>query len=113
VFNIGGNVGYGWGSGNTDFAFLPDSTALGLANTALDNKPSGAIGGAQIGYNWQMGSFITGLEADIQGSGINGSARPRILPIDPIFGVIPTAKADQKLSWFGTVRGRVGVAATP
>ena len=69
-FYIGGNVGYGWGNGNTDFSFLPSPTLFEVDNTALDTKSKGAIGGVQIGYNWQMGAIVAGLEADIQGSGI-------------------------------------------
>jgi hypothetical protein len=29
---------------------------------------------AQAGYNWQIGSLVTGLEADIQGASFQGSA---------------------------------------
>lgn len=110
---IGGNIGYGWGRGTTDFSFIPAPLDLLLANTTLANKPKGVIGGVQAGYNWQTGSLITGFEADVQGSGISGSVQPTLLPIDPLFGVTPTAKSDQNLTWFGTVRGRVGVTATP
>jgi outer membrane immunogenic protein len=46
----------------------------GFNNTSLGARSTGVIGGAQAGYNWQMGSLVTGLEADIQGSGIKGSA---------------------------------------
>jgi outer membrane immunogenic protein len=111
---IGGNFGYGWGNGNTAFSFLPDDPAV-FDNTTLDTKSKGATGGAQIGYNWQMGAIVTGLEADIQGSGIEGSAKR-----SPFFdrdsnSFIPGSflSTEQKLSWFGTVRGRLGVTVTP
>jgi outer membrane immunogenic protein len=114
-FYLGGNVGYGWGNGNTDISFLPNPVAFGIANTSLDTRSRGVIGGAQIGYNWQAGAFVTGLEADIQGSGIKSSARS-----GPVFNTFAGAfvpgsfiSSDQKLSWFGTVRGRLGVAVTP
>lgn len=109
---IGGNVGYGWGNGNTDFSFSP---FFDVDNTALDTKSKGVTGGAQIGYNWQMGAIVTGLEADIQGSGIKGSTGPspflntdanRFLPGEFL-------STEQKLSWFGTVRGRLGATVTP
>ena len=73
---VGGNLGYGWGDGNTDVSFLPSPVEFRIDNnTTLGARSSGAIGGAQLGYNWQIGSLVTGLEADIQGSGIKGSAR--------------------------------------
>src|ERR1700704_2498104 len=112
---IGGNVGYGWGNNSTDFSFLPTPEALEADNnTTLGTRSSGVIGGAQLGYNWQIGSLVTGLEADIQGSGIKGSARA----IPTIRGTAipdPTSvfSSEQKLSWFGTVRGRLGLTVTP
>src|SRR4051794_33642702 len=35
-FYIGGNVGYGWGNGNTDLVFLPTPVAFGVANTSFE-----------------------------------------------------------------------------
>ena len=54
-FYVGGNVGYGWGDGNTDFSFLPTPAAFGFNNTTLGARSTGVIGGAQLGYNWQIG----------------------------------------------------------
>jgi outer membrane immunogenic protein len=111
---VGGNLGYGWGDGNTDVSFLPTPLQFGVNNTTLGARSSGVIGGAQLGYNWQVGSVVTGLEADIQGSDITGSARatPTIVgtAIPILFEVL---SSEQKLSWFGTVRGRLGVTVTP
>jgi len=52
---VGANVGYGE-SANTDY---------------LD--PTGAFGGAQIGYNFQRGNIVFGIEADFEGAGISDS----------------------------------------
>jgi outer membrane immunogenic protein len=108
---VGGNLGYGWGSGNTDFSFLPSPAEFGLNNTTLGARSSGVIGGAQLGYNWQIGSVVTGVEADIQGSGIKGSARAPAIPT--IVLLESSLSSEHKLSWFGTVRGRLGVTVTP
>jgi outer membrane immunogenic protein len=109
---VGGNLGYGWGNGNTDFSFLPTPALFSTDNTTLGARTTGITGGAQAGYNWQMGSLVTGLEADIQGSSIKGSAHavPTIngTPIE-----VSLLSSDPKLSWFGTVRGRLGVTVTP
>jgi outer membrane immunogenic protein len=110
---IGGNVGYGWGAGKTDFSFLPDETAFDTKNATLDSKPEGVIGGAQIGYNWQMGAIVTGLEADIQGSGIKGSAKSPLASIGGAPAIGSFRSSDDRLSWFGTVRGRLGATLTP
>ena len=75
---IGANLGYQWGK------------VTNWGNT----EPSGVMGGGQIGYNWQGGPWVLGIEADIQGSGANDTF------------------AGYKFStpWFGTVRGRGGYA---
>ena len=56
--------------------------------------PSGALGGVQGGYNWQLNQFVFGGETDLQFSGA-----------DDVF-------APWKFSnpWFGTLRGRAGFA---
>ena len=73
---VGANGGYGW-SANTD---------------PLD--PTGAFGGGQIGYNFQRGNIVFGIEADIQGSGVSDSG----------YGL------KSSLDYFGSVRGRLGYA---
>jgi outer membrane immunogenic protein len=114
----GVNVGYGWGNGDMAFGDatpgFPGGSSFSTTPQSVANGPSGVIGGGQIGYNWQMGSLVAGLEADIQGSGIRGMTQaPAALTLilDP--GEVISATSEQKLSWFGTVRGRLGVTVTP
>jgi outer membrane immunogenic protein len=75
---VGANLGYQWGK------------VTNWGNAA----PSGVMGGGQVGYNWQSGVFVFGLETDIQASGANDTF------------------AAYKFSnpWFGTLRGRAGYA---
>jgi outer membrane immunogenic protein len=74
---LGANVGYEWGS---------------VSNNPT--KPSGLEGGIEAGYNWQIGQFVAGGEADIQVSGAQDTLAPWQFS-NP---------------WFGTLRGRAGVA---
>ncbi len=111
-FYLGVNVGGSWGRQDVTFnspaAIITDSTHI-----------DGVIGGGQIGYNWQgAGSpWVFGLEADIQGSGQKGNgafatpAIPRFCTLAPC-GPIPgdSIAYEDKLEWFGTVRGRIGYA---
>jgi outer membrane immunogenic protein len=120
-FYIGGNVGYSWGRSN-DTSTLTNTAGTTLFTTAGGANLDGVVGGGQIGYNWQIQNWVWGLEADIQGTDERGS-RDLTCPIGtctpPIVGaaVVPGAAVpislDQKIDWFGTVRGRVGVLATP
>jgi outer membrane immunogenic protein len=120
-FYIGGNVGYSWGR-SSDTSTLTNGVGTVLFTSADRANMDGIIGGGQIGYNWQVQNWVWGLEADIQGSDQKGR-RDFLCPTGvctPPFGVVavfpgpavPVA-LDQKLEWFGTVRGRVGVLATP
>jgi outer membrane immunogenic protein len=70
---------------------------------------AGGFGGGQLGYNFQSGGFVYGIETDIQGSGIRGHAGAFQLVATPaLVGRSGTAKAD--IDFFGTVRGRIGYA---
>jgi outer membrane immunogenic protein len=57
-------------------------------------RPSGVEGGLEAGFNWQHGNFVYGGEADINLSGAEDTFAPWQFS-NP---------------WFGTVRGRGGVA---
>lgn len=77
---------------------------------ALGNKPlsaDGFLGGAQIGYNFQSGSLVYGVEADISFSDIKDRSRT----LSPV-GYFDPFSYDQnyKMAWFGTARARVGAA---
>ena len=44
-------------------------------------KAHGPFGGGQIGYNWQTGPFVLGVETDIQGSDISDNQTVTIIRI--------------------------------
>ena len=101
-FYVGGNLGGGW-------AHSPSSFSVGgPVFASARNYASGAIGGAQIGYNWQYGAFVFGGESDIQFANGEGSLSA-FCPASRC-GVTVAARVDQKMNWFGTSRGRLGYA---
>ena len=90
-FYLGVNGGYGWAkSTHTDVAGL---------TTGSFNQRGGLIGGT-LGYNWQMGGAVLGLEGDLDWARINGSVA------GCAFGSCFT-----NIRGFDTVRGRLGYAA--
>lgn len=136
---VGGNVGYSWGNAHTDTAGSATSISapVGLPFTnppvAFANSQTqplvGVIGGGQVGYNYQVGpQWVLGFEADIQGSGeqgssnfvdafsgtlctsISGTTPPSCVPgaTVPLKGTA-VSFYEAKIEWFGTVRGRVGM----
>lgn len=79
-----------------------------LTGTASNSVSGGGpLAGAQVGYNWQLGSFVTGVESDLSGG--PQSAMNTTLPI----AATTTAVTNTNMNWFGTVRGRLGWAIGP
>jgi len=79
-WHVGINAGYGWGPSNdgslTNFATVfgtPFAVANGFIPSSLGLGPSGGFAGGQIGYDWQKGMTVFGLETDLQWSGIRAS----------------------------------------
>lgn len=65
------------------------------------------LGGAQIGYNWQLGGYVFGLEADIAGTGLGTTASATA----DRFGLqTVTLGATTDIDWIATLRGRLGFA---
>src|SRR5271166_3433873 len=63
-FYVGVNLGGAWARNtNTDTFFNAAGVPVGINSSSSTN--SGVIGGGQIGYNWQTGNLVFGLEADI------------------------------------------------
>ena len=82
-FYVGANAGYGWGNTSTN-------------NLGQVGDLDGFIGGGQVGYNYQIGQFVLGAEADFQGADLSSGGN--------IFGT------SVKTEYFGTVRARLGWA---
>jgi outer membrane immunogenic protein len=124
-FYVGGNVGYGWGNETGNWSALgidtigdPCSTPGGASlcpATTTSNKLNGALGGLQAGYNWQIGTYLAGIETDIQYSGQKGNASVSSAITFPGFGgpvTVPfSGTSSERLDWFGTLRGRLGVTS--
>jgi outer membrane immunogenic protein len=66
---------------------------------AVSNSPTGFLAGGTIGYNWQSGAIVYGVEGDWSWSNVKDSVR---------CGAVGTCETRQ--DWFGTARGRIGYA---
>jgi outer membrane immunogenic protein len=109
------NLGYGWGSAY-DAQLAPSGDAAsrtfwnpafiaGAAPSRFHLAPNGVIGGAQLGYNWQYGTWVWGIEADVQGANITDSQSINTA----VAGFVPGSfSSGQNLDFLGTVRGRLG-----
>jgi outer membrane immunogenic protein len=87
-FYVGGHLGYGWSK------FSVNDPVLG----ASSNTASGWLGGAQAGYNYQIGSFVLGVEGDYSFADVKKTAT--------VVGGNGTLKND----FFADVTARAGYA---
>jgi len=92
-FYAGVNAGYGWSDDDNDTIALADEDDNGCS-----------VGGAQVGYNYQIGSFVVGLEGDIQYADFGREGAFDLDNNGEEDGVFESS------DWFGTVRARAGVA---
>jgi outer membrane immunogenic protein len=88
-FYAGINGGYGWGNSKWD----------GLPATSNVN---GGMFGGQLGYNWQFGQFVYGVEGDGDWTDLRGTARVANCGV----GFCRTRN-----DFLATARGRIGFAA--
>ena len=112
---IGTNLGYSWGRGSTDGTSSGTRTtsrgAVVTGTTQVAGVLSGRadvngfIAGGQLGYNWQRGAWVFGLEGDIQWSNERQSGD---VVCSLGVAVCPTFTREYNLDWFGTARGRIG-----
>jgi outer membrane immunogenic protein len=95
-FYLGGNIGGAWGRRDVE------DTRFGLD---FGRSSDGVfIFGGQVGYNYQMGRFVLGVEADIS-SLSGGDRRGNGVIVPGIVGPIAVTAED---SWVSTVAARFG-----
>jgi outer membrane immunogenic protein len=124
---VGGNIGYGWARASADVNyFAPNSVGnppgCGPAGSDLCINGSatvdmkGPIGGIQAGYNWQVGNYLAGMEADFQGTGQRGTRDFTTtfntnLSVNGVTQGTAAISLTERIPWLGTVRGRLGYIA--
>jgi outer membrane immunogenic protein len=121
-FYLGAEFGAGWS--DKVISYSPNDPvanavltggAGGQPTPAFGIPQSNAVGGMEVGYNWQAGAnWLLGLEADFSFAGMDGtgSGSSLFLPGPPLL-ISQSITAEQKTDWYGTLRGRVGWLATP
>ncbi|MBI3703777.1 MAG: porin family protein [Rhizobiales bacterium] len=99
-FYVGVAGGGGWGTSH-------HSTA-GVTDFSDNFKVSGGLIGGTVGYNWQSGALVFGVEGDASYATIKGSTTGVVAPFCPD-GINPNCTT--KLRGLETLRVRFGYAA--
>lgn len=111
-FYVGGHVGYGWADNDTSSVttdkdgkiWINPSSGPLVGSNSYDSD--GWLGGLQLGYNYQSGRLVIGIEGDYSWTDMNGSfvydPRPEKADKDKTAGV--------GIDWIATIRGRAGYA---
>lgn len=100
---VGINGGYIFDGGRSNITGSPGLLATGLAPVGnIKTLGDGFTIGGTIGYNYQIGNFVAGLEADLNYVDLGKTVVTGIGPL--------TTTLSQEASYLGTVRGRLGVA---
>jgi outer membrane immunogenic protein len=84
-FYAGVNGGYGWGTSD-------------WGSPAVSLKPKGWLAGGTVGYNWQSGAIVYGLEGDFDWADVSDST------------ACGAFACQTKNTWLATARGRLGYA---
>ena len=101
-FYAGVNAGYAF---NNDDKINSDNYYSYYAPYQSSKSDDGSFtGGAQIGYNYQMGSVVFGIEADFNFADLKRESTT----YDNYVNGYGQFEASSKVEWFGTVRPRVG-----
>jgi outer membrane immunogenic protein len=119
---VGVNAGYGWGESTDPQLSVVNPGGVGgigrflttgipgfaSGNLFPNLKPSGALGGIQVGYDQQFNFWVLGAVADIQAA--DWRASQKITTPAATTGANVDETLGANVHWFGTVRARVGVA---
>jgi outer membrane immunogenic protein len=127
-FYVGLNAGGAWGRSDVNttvpcpaalvpgvyFTCTPAINTAGLVATTGSGTASGSgfTGGGQLGYNWQNGSVVLGLEADIEAFRIKATrqASGTFTGFAMQSGSTFTVTSTVDTNWLFTGRARAGVA---
>jgi outer membrane immunogenic protein len=96
-FYLGFNGGYGFGRSSWS------DPAAGSLSDRFDIN--GGLVGGQIGYNWQVGKTVLGVESDIDWAHLSGSTAA-----GGVCGADGGGACSTEQSWLGTTRARLGYA---
>jgi outer membrane immunogenic protein len=103
-FYVGGELGGAWGETDWRYANSNWFNTLGpvVVGRNFDLDGEGFLGGGQVGFNFQSGAWVFGVEGSVAGTDLDETRR------SPFFPTLDVYSAE--IDWLTTVTGRVGYA---
>jgi opacity protein-like surface antigen len=108
------------------YSFLVQTTTVVVTGgaqvpggSAANMRSAGVLGGGTLGYNWQSGGLVYGIEGDFSGTNAQGSSQCQPLnpPLVPMIGSVNNSlfqtTCHNSLDWTATVTGRLGYTWLP
>jgi outer membrane immunogenic protein len=102
-FYAGINGGYSWGTSDWGLS-TPLSAATAFRSGTL--RPDGGLFGGQVGYNWQRGAWVLGVEADLD---YRDAADTVSIALVPVGLPVEFRQIEVRQKWLGTIRPRAGM----
>jgi opacity protein-like surface antigen len=90
---LGANFGSAW-----------SSRVANISGADWDPGATAFIGGVDLGYNWQFGRLLVGVEGNFDGSVFGRPTSVLLTTLGPV-------RASAPHNWIGTVAARLGIAA--
>src|SRR5262249_21339207 len=89
-----------------------------LPSTLGAHNAIGVLGGGQVGFNWQVGRVVLGIEgqyslADLKGDHQNSFQGADVIPNLATFSFGQSFHLFTRVKDLGTIAGRIGLAADP
>jgi outer membrane immunogenic protein len=119
-FYVGVSAGVNWGGESTvdpNVSGVPGPNASQIQSAvrraSFDGHDSSAIVGGQIGYNYQIGSWLTGIEADFSWTDLDKTTAAVTTTTGGGATHTLTSTFERELQDLGTVRARGGYLVTP
>ena len=112
---VGANGGWGWSNINTTVTpfgpvpsppVVPHPVPTYPKDPTLSSNSDGAVFGGQIGYNWQISSWVLGIEGDFDGASISGTRH--LVLANAVAPSTDGFSATVRANWLASIRGRLG-----
>ena len=109
-FYVGANGGWGWSKVTDSETPFGVTGIAGILPQSVGSNLDGGVFGGQIGYNWQTGNLVLGVEGDFDAASISGGSEVVFRDLLGGAGGLATDGfiTRDKINWLASIRGRLG-----